>query len=277
MMEDIIFCGEEMNDYQKTIVALALSYLKSAIYKLTEKNIEDLAFFLKIDKQLLEKALLTPEDTISYNTEIEIGHILINGSELMDSSFFAAIIRLYFARNSLEEIRNEASIDAVKHNIELFDLIMHLFDLVNATIATAECMSHNHFSLDYTLFSSTEFNPKQLINMLQLSLHFSSNDSSLALLITEILRYEFSVRFNALQLIVIVQIIKHSVFFENEIRDLASELYDQLLSLLKNGRVISVQTNLLHINKSDKSQDRGRADNTIPFFFPAYASVQMLA
>lgn len=98
--------------------------------------------------------------------------------------------------------------------------------------------------------------------MLQLSLHFSSNDSSLALLITEILRYEFSVRFNALQLIVIVQIIKHSVFFENEIRDLASELYDQLLSLLKNGRVISVQTNLLHINKSGKSQNRGRVDNT---------------
>lgn len=50
--------------------------------------------------------------------------------------------------------------------------------------------------------------------MLQLSLHFSSNDSSLALLITEILRYEFSVRFNALQLIVIVQIIKHSVFLK---------------------------------------------------------------
>ena len=52
-----VFCDENLSDYEKTIYILALAYADDPICRLTEKNISELSSFLKVDVQLLTKAL----------------------------------------------------------------------------------------------------------------------------------------------------------------------------------------------------------------------------
>lgn len=55
---------------------------------------------------------------------------------------------------------------------------------------------------------------------------------------------------------------------------MASELYDHLLFILKNGRIISVQTNLLYATRTEAPEKRDRDDNTtrmqIIYGYPNY-------
>lgn len=87
-------------------------------------------------------------------------------------------------------------------------------------------------------------------------------DKSLLSIISHLAQYELRTRLNALYLIMITQIIMHSPFFEEEIHKMALEMYEHLMFILKNGRIISIQVNSLHCDIAKSCEDRTKRDNT---------------
>ena len=87
-------------------------------------------------------------------------------------------------------------------------------------------------------------------------------DKSLLSIISHLAQYELRTRLNALYLIMITQIIMHSPFFEEEIHKMALEMYEHLMFILKNGKIISIQVNSLHCDIAKSGDDRTKRDNT---------------
>lgn len=263
-MKNFVFCDMDLNSYEKTILSLALSFSLSRSYDLKEDDIVGLANLLHIDFDLLFKALTVTAE-IAPSTTVVFGNDTIKGSELMDSTLFSALIKINFAKKFLSQLEFGSSHTDLKNNIDLFYSAIHEFEMVNASIATFECMAHGVFSLDYSLFDTPDFNPRELLDTLKL--YMSSYDSmqlniSPSLLICYVLEYDLHVRLNSLHLITVVQIIKHSLFFSQGTRNIADELYDHLLFMLKNGRIISIQTNSLYVTGAESPEKRGKSNNT---------------
>ena len=164
-MKNFVFCDIDLNSYEKTILSLALSFSLSRSYDLKEDDILGLSGLLHIDFHLLFKALTTTAE-IGPATTVVFGNDTINGSELMDSTLFSALIKIYFAKKFLSQLEFGISHTDLKNNIDLFYSAIHEFEMVNASIATFECMAHGVFSLDYSLFDNPDFNPKGLLDIL---------------------------------------------------------------------------------------------------------------
>lgn len=77
-----------------------------------------------------------------------------------------------------------------------------------------------------------------------------------------IIKYELITCSNSLYMIVITQIVKLSPFFDQEIKGIADEMYNHLLQLIQNARIISVQTNYRYPTNYDHIDNRGKLDNT---------------
>jgi hypothetical protein len=66
-------------------------------------------------------------------------------------------------------------------------------------------------------------------------------------------------------MITVAQIIKHSTFIKTDIKQLAEEMYSYLLRMVRNARVISVETNFLFPTNAANLERRGKSDNTTRF------------
>lgn len=272
-----IFCKNELDAYQKAILSLSIAFAASPLFSLSEKQIAELSTFLQVDYQLLESTLSVSQETITPMTTIQFGSDHVRLCQLGGNTFFAALIRLFFAGKSLTQIGEHFDSTYIKDNIDAFFSVIHDFEMINATTATFECMYYDRFSLDYTVFDNADFCPMDLLNMLRFHLSCGERsplNSSVISMITRILWYGLTSRLNALRLIVSSQILKHSPFFDKDIKQIASELYDHLLFILKNGRIISAQTNLLYATSTETPEKRSRADNTtrmqIIYGYPNY-------
>ena len=166
-MKNFVFCDMDLNSYEKTILSLALSFSLSRSYDLKEDDIVGLANLLHIDFDLLFKALTVTAE-IAPSTTVVFGNDTIKGSELMDSTLFSALIKINFAKKFLSQLEFGSSHTDLKNNIDLFYSAIHEFEMVNASIATFECMAHGVFSLDYSLFDTPDFNPRELLDTLKL-------------------------------------------------------------------------------------------------------------
>lgn len=86
--------------------------------------------------------------------------------------------------------------------------------MANAIAATYECMHENAFSYDNTMYDSAEcFYPKndiEMLSLLAISADCLGYDEDLINILTKLLKYEFKTRINALYLVTICQIFKHS-------------------------------------------------------------------
>ena len=126
-------------------------------------------------------------------------------------------------------------------------------------------MYHNYFSLNFAMYSNSDFHPMDSIDYLELFLidhEYYEQNKVILPIIYHLLWYEFYTRTNTLYLITIAQIIKHSPFFDDSICEIAGELYSHLLFMLKNARVISVQINSLFCTELSKPESRTKEDNT---------------
>lgn len=264
-MQTYIFCENDIDEYEKLILSLAISYAHSPMFSLKEEDIAGLSDFLRIDFQLLKKALSVSERDTRDVVTVKFGEDKIEYSGLADNIFFTVLVRIYFIYESFSKLNREVDYDAIKYNVGIFLSIVHEFDMIHSAIATYECMYHGAFSFDYTVFNDGNFRPMDFIRMLQLymtcedSMFFNNSIVSLNYIL---LRYEFYMRINTLYLIAITQIYKHSSFLNSNVRKIANELYEHLLFILKNGRIISIQTNILHVMKKEKIINRGREANT---------------
>ena len=176
-----------------------------------------------------------------------------------------AVIRTYYIYKALRNLSNGTKKDDIINNYQIFQSCIGEFESINASLATFECMLHDYFSLDFAIFNTSEYNPRNQLNLL---CYFSS-DSFLDIfgqeylpLLYRIICYELITRVNSIYLITVTQIVKHSTFIEDPIKRLADEMYSYLLSMLQNARVISVQTNYLFPTCAENIEHRGKENNT---------------
>lgn len=260
-----IFCEKELNSYEKTILTLVIAYSQEPTFVLETEDITGLSELLNIDLDLMKKALSFKCCSFGKVVILQFGRDKTDCSKFFKRTFFDAIIKLYFAYKNLNTINDSTDKDSTLSNIEKFRTVLYLFDTINAFIATYECMENDNFSYDYTVFDSPDFSPQSLIQMLFMLI--TSDDcltynKSLIQMISMILKYEFRCRINTLYVVMICQILKHSPFFDDETLGIAKEMYDKLLCILKNGRVISIRINAQFIDENKSFTLRGRNDNT---------------
>jgi len=265
-IQPYMFCDEELSEYEKTIYILAIAYGTYPIYALTEEHIQELSCFLEVDYKFLKKALSTETDFPYGQAIIQFGDDVVECSAFFKNTFFDAIIKVFFIYKELQEISYGTNEEDIVNNIQVFQSIMHLFDVANAITATYECMHKNAFSYDNTMFDSAEhFNPKTYIDWLTLlvsSKDCLKYDDGILTIVSLLLEYEFYTRLNALYLVTISQILKHSPCLNEIVRGIADELYNKLLFILKNGRIVSMNVNLLYYDNNKPASERSKTDNT---------------
>lgn len=261
-----VFCEQELSSYEKTIYILAIAYGANPIYQLNKNDIKELSIWLEVDFELLAKALENDMDFPYGNVIVKFGEDTIECGEYFKNDFFDVIIKVFLAYKNLTEIYDDLCKVAVDENIKTFIAISHFFEMANAIVATYECMHKNVFSYDNTMYDSAEhFCSRDYIDML--SLFSISNDcleydENLLNIITKLLKYEFKTRINALYLVTICQVFKHSPCFTKEMKNIATDIYNKLLLILKNGKVVSISINYLHRRTNKQVGERSKEDNT---------------
>ena len=137
--------------------------------------------------------------------------------------------------------------------------------MMNVNSGTYECVCNESFSAEYVPQTFESFNPQDLIQILEMhsrkELH---GDSKVIIpLLYRIINYEITAHSNAMYLIASSQLLKRSTSLRGEIREIADELYYNLHYLLRDARVISLETNPLFQELQRKYHERTKkADNT---------------
>lgn len=260
-----VFCDKNIPFYEMTIYTLAMAYAESPLFNVDDEMISELAQLLIVDEELLKYALSGNTSFRSGNVRIKFGEKTVDCTEYFKNTFFASIIKLNLAYKELDKISDAIDEDTIIKNMEHIRAAIFYFDSTNANNATYECMLEQQFSLNHTVYNSGDFPPMDYLKML-MTLVTSDDcleyDKSLLSIISHLAQYELRTRLNALYLIMITQIIIHSPFFEEEIHKMALAMYEHLMFILKNGRIISIQVNSLHCDIAKSCDDRTKRDNT---------------
>ena len=259
------FCDKDIPSYEMTIYTLAMAYAESPLFSVDDEMIIELAQLLIVDEELLKYALSGNTSFRYGDVRIKFGEKTVDCTEYFKNTFFASIIKLHLAYKELDKISDAIDEDTIIKNIEHIRAVIFYFDSTNANNATYECMLEQQFSLKHSVYDSGDFPPMDYLKML-MTLVTSDDcleyDKSLLSIISHLAQYELRTRLNALYLIMITQIIMHSPFFEEEIHKMALEMYEHLMFILKNGKIISIQVNSLHCDIAKSGDDRTKRDNT---------------
>ena len=260
-----VFCDKDIPSYEMTIYTLAMAYAESPIFSVNDEMISDLAQLLIVNEELLKYALSGNASFKYGDVRIKFGEKTVDCTDYFRNTFFASIINLHFAYKELYKISDATDEGTIIKNIEHIRAAIFYFDSTNANNATYECMLEQQFSFKHTVYDSGDFPPMDYLKMLMMLVTSDDcleYDKSLLSIISHLAQYELRTRLNALYLILTTQIIMHSPFFEEEIHKMALEMYEHLMFILKNGRIISIQVNSLHFDSSKSCDDRTRRDNT---------------
>lgn len=264
--EAYVFCEENISSYEKTIYILAIAYGSEPVLRLNKDDIYKLACLLEVDSELLCKAIVNKVSIPCENAIIRFGNDIVECGSYLKNDFFYLIINVFLTYKNLDALFDGTDEEEIIENISIFNTLNSLFEISNAISSSYECMHKNAFSYDYAMYDTAEcFYPKSYINMLYtlISIYDSLEfDSRFASIITMLLKYEFYTRVNALYLVTICQILKHSPCFDDEQKQIANDIYNKLLQILKNGKVISISINMLFLEKDKPADKRSRNDNT---------------
>lgn len=264
MTTEETFCDFDLTDYEKTIYSLAISFGARGSYIIKDEDIYNIATLLSVDYNLLCKALsFYNKDYIPL--QIKFGTDVYIIENFHGADLFHALIIVYFIYQSLGKISDDTSYEAILNNYNIFQSCIGEFEFVNSIIATVECMSNNYFSADFAVFNNNRFQPRTQINLLLAFLNDDIPDifdRKFLPFINRIISYELITRVNSIYLITITQINKHSDFMSNDIKEFANEMYDYLLYMVQNARIISVQTDFLPPLRSEHPEICDKYDNT---------------
>ena len=260
-----VFCDKDISSYEMTIYTLAMAYAESPLFSLDSAMVSDLVKLLNVDEELLKHALSGNTSFRYRDVHIKFGEKIVDCTDCFESTFFASIIKLHLAYKDLYKISDGVDGTAIKENIRLMQSVISFFESINANNATYECMLEQRFSYKHTVYDSGGFPPidyLKMLTMLTVCDDCLEYDKSLIPIISHLAQYELRIRLNALYMITIIQIIMHSPFFDVEIQKMAAEMYEHLMFILKNGRIISIQVNSLFFDSDKSCDDRTKRDNT---------------
>ena len=263
--EEIIFYDGELTDYQKTIYSMALAHSLANTIVFKKEDILAVSSLLNVDYELLNKALNFFVDNNTTTRKVKLGNQYYDLSYFTNDELLDVLIRSYLIYKSIGEISDGIRTQDIENNYHTYLNCLVEFDLINARVATFECMQNGCFSYDNNVFNNSLYKPRCQIDLL----HFYSKfekcekfDRNDLPFIYRKISYDLLTHVNSLYIIIVAQIIKHSKFIGDDIKYLAEEMYSYLLQMVHNARVISVETNYLFPTNNINLENRGKKDNT---------------
>lgn len=260
-----VFCDENLSDYEKTMYGMAIAFSEAGTFAIKDDDISELSARFCLEERLLQKALdFCPDSHIPYGI-IKMGDDFVTKEQIESADLFDALVRIYYIYKNLERISDGVSHEDILNNYHLFQDSICEFEILNMFTATFECIKNDCYSKNYAVFNNSEYRPKTQLNWLELALTQDYDNilgKNFLPFLSRIMSYELITRVNSVYLTVIAQVIKHSPYYDKKTKSIASEMYYNLLHLVQNARVISIQTNHLPPRYPDKPSRRGRHDNT---------------
>ena len=284
-----ILSEEKLSDYEITILYYALAYNDNTVFSLKESDILEISNMLSIDYNLLSKALTTNIKRIS---RIKIGSFIIaNNSFSLDEIkclfgekyvpdyntniknndyyIFYMLIQIYSCYKNFNAISYSSSIEEINEKIELLINISCFFTSLNCNTGYFENCNMPEFNFEYkfNMYNEKFSSQIDLLNCLKGIVCFNTSGYKIFELdyynvLCDSIIHELKCRITAINLIVALQIIKHSPIFTNDIKEMAHELYNYFLNIFRNGRIISVKFNSKYFNTNIDVSKRTKDDNT---------------
>lgn len=282
-----VFSAEEFSPYEKTIYYLAISTSLIKSYPIAIDDIGIISSLLKVDDTLLNKALdMYSGEALPFYVAFGKDIIEINDSSSAD--LFYGILQAVWIYKALNHLSLSTEKEAIIENYRCFNYCIDRFNMLNSFSSVFESVSQNLFSLEYSVFGNNTFSPAELIKTIETILlcevdeakNVLTNESDYIYNCLPILyrsfEFEIKTRVHTVYLILSTQIIKHSIFFNGTIKQIANEMYEHLLGMLQNAWLIAAQVELLPMQYSDIPEKRTRKGRTtriqLLYGYPNYDS-----
>lgn len=249
-----------MTTHDKIVFELALSFYENKMFTPRASDLDQIALLLKVDDDWLRDAidgnyqLLTP-----YYNPYEV---MFHGEKIVVDAdaytLFALICYYYWISKELDGM--DATItdpDILRDTVEGFLYVEHDFEMANSFAGTYQFMKDHIWTYDTVLYANGDFDPRGEYQAYMAAVyHPELFPVGVVQLMQESLSYEFSTRSKALYLITILRILINSKQTSNYIKDIATDLYLNNITLLRNGRIIDIASNLKYHDQKVPFQQR---------------------
>lgn len=258
--------NDTLNEYEQIVLFSLSSYLRVHPHGIEVAECYNISQFLCINSEYIERLLKSV-----HSNEFEYTHLRVK-EKVMDLSdfwfnygFFECLLNYYNIKKCIHEISISNDESSLKKNYKLYHSAAHSMNMMNTQSGAYECIYRQKFSKEYAPQSFKSFYPNCYIDFLELysSPEYYKQNSNLLSVLYRIINYEITTHANAMYLIIVSQILKHSPFHSAVIHNIAEEMYDNLHNLLRDARVISIQFNHLFQDVYKDYNTRCKAsDNT---------------
>lgn len=236
------------HDYENTIYRLANQYREmDGIFKLSEKQIEDLAIFLCVDSKKMQLSL-----GVDSNFEIDINHTYL----------FQIFIRVFITWEYSKEIHENIKNEKYENILILVEKIREMFlsvEGLNVDIATFMCFKGEKFTRSYALQDWKDHSMFSWFKILWCCNEPSFHRELIPFIVNFIIHDVMS-RMYSIYLTGVMLVIQDSPYIDLGIKKIAADLYQYFLEVLRNSKLIGIQFNSLHPHTD--AENRGKKDNT---------------
>lgn len=283
----IIFSSEDFSPYEKTIYSLAVSASLKKTYPIDTDDIGIISSLLKVNDTLLKKALdMYSGEALPFY--VIFGKDVIEIKDSSNADLFYGILQAIWIYKALKNLSVSTEKEAIIENYHCFKYCIDRFHMLISFSSVFESISQNQFSLEYSIIGNDTFSPAELLENLETILLSEANEAKIVFsnkseylynclpILYRSFEFELKIRVHTVYLILSTQIIKHSIFFNGTIKQIANEMYEQLLGMLQNAWLIAAQVESLPMQHLDTPEKRTRKDRTtriqLLYGYPNYDS-----
>lgn len=256
-----LFKDENLNNYDMTVLTLAIIYKLKYPDEVMQENIEKMANILGYSEESLSKVLANSID-MNESEGVRLGRQILSIFELRElPDFFSTINEFIYINNQFSKISYKTDYDSIISNLELYEGIYDKIGLINGNISFNE--SYYRKENNKAQFTKTSYlNIYILCKTYIESTEEENINKDLINLAYLVIDFYFQSIVNTLQLVLMIQVIKYSPYYDNSVHNIANMFYNETLLLLRNAIIVEMQTNGVYFNKSIIPQYRSRKDNT---------------
>lgn len=268
--------------YEKTLFYYIIRYLNDPIYVHSEADWQEFCCFYGFDFSLIApyiphgavddcgpvvykgKVIVEdgPEELREYG--IDASKFLCHPKERIVSlqSIIADMFRCIFLRRDLDTILKDDTLDSLNKNIEIYRNVAHHITMLNSTICTRECLEKGMYSTEYIPQIAGTRNVQAIEKILR-SISFCYDENKKQLInLYHAYRYSTLRTLDMLLLILGLQVIKMSPFFDEKGHDFCDGLLRTMTKLLRNAQVIGIFKNDAYFDRELEWMKRSAEDHT---------------
>lgn len=244
---------ESYEQYKNTVLWYFEKYHDSSIFKFDENQINELALFLKIEVKDIKKALASPVEKSLCDCDWGEYH-------------FNTLARAFLIRTQLDYIDQGVKDDAENMLILISHIrtCQHHMSMLNSDISTYMCMTLGKFTRDYAVQDWSGYVSDSVLNYLEMLYREDLVYDNLSEIncIVNTISYDMATRINTIYLLGVLLVMENSPFLDDEIKNVAKDLYLYLIKTFKNSRLVGININSSPVQMKDKPGERGRLANS---------------